>query len=478
MQRSAIVNAAVRGAAMIMAAPLAASALAQNTEALAARADSVLRAAERGGFSGVVRIEKDGAVILERGYGLANRAERIAFTPATVVQIGSNTKDFTVVALLQLFERGRLTLHDSIGKYFRNVPADKRGITIRHLMDHTAGLPRTLGGDFDLVGRAELIDNAMRASLLSPPGAKESYSNTGYSLLAAIIEQVSGTTYDLYVRDHILAPLGMTRTGSLLPKFAPRDVAHGYRADGSDAGIITEKPHAPDGPYWNLRGNGGMLSTVGDMSRFYTALFESERLMRASTRALHFNPGEQIGLVGSDLVSYFAYERDPQARLEMYVASTNAAYRAPMVRRELSRVLAETSAVVEGGAPERRVVIAGATPAQTARETESGVTPQADATVKEFVSLLNRSDSSALHAFIEKRFAPQPDGPPVGERVVRLMTFRARAGTLTLGRVASIENGVEAHLSSPNEGAIVMRFEIEPGGNGRIRAIRLQVGTG
>src|SRR6185436_14431048 len=75
--------------------------------------DSAMRAAEARGFSGVVRVEQGGTLLLEKGYGMANRAERIPFTPATVVQIGSNTKDFTVIALLQLQERGRLSVRDA-----------------------------------------------------------------------------------------------------------------------------------------------------------------------------------------------------------------------------------------------------------------------------------------------------------------------------------------------------------------------------
>jgi len=106
---------------------------------LGAQLDSALTAASGEGFSGVALVAKNGEIILSKGYGLANRAERIPMTPATIVQIGSNTKDFTAVAILQLMERGRLQLTDSIGKYFPNVPADKRGITINNLLRHGAG---------------------------------------------------------------------------------------------------------------------------------------------------------------------------------------------------------------------------------------------------------------------------------------------------------------------------------------------------
>src|SRR5215208_1906493 len=97
---------------------LATAAPCQSTDPIAARLDSALRSLEAKGFSGLIRIEKDGATILRKGYGLANREERRAFDPSTVVQIGSNTKDFTMVALLQLQERGRIDLRDSLAKFF------------------------------------------------------------------------------------------------------------------------------------------------------------------------------------------------------------------------------------------------------------------------------------------------------------------------------------------------------------------------
>jgi CubicO group peptidase (beta-lactamase class C family) len=211
------------------------------------------------------------------------------------VQIGSNTKDFTAVAILQLQQARMLSMNDSIGKYFRGAPADTRNITIRQLMNHRAGFPLGIGGDFEPLSRQALVDRAMQTKLLFTPGTRESYSNTGFSLLAAIIEQVTGTTYDVYVQNAILAPLGLHGTGFLLPGFKANELAHGYFASGTDHGTMLVKPHAADGPYWNLRGNGGMLSTVGDIHAFYKELFEGEKLMASTTRALRFNPDEPIG---------------------------------------------------------------------------------------------------------------------------------------------------------------------------------------
>src|SRR5207237_707820 len=192
--------------------------------------------------------------------------------PASVVQIGSNTKDLTLVALLQFAERGLLDLDDTLGTFFIGAPADKRGITLRQIIRHRAGFPLALGGDFEASSREQLVERAMRAPLLFTPGSQERYSNPGYALLAAIIEQKSGQTYDEYVRDHILAPLGLHDTGFLLPRFDTTRLAHGYARD-RDMGTMLAKPHAADGPYWNLRGNGGMLSTGHDMAALSKALF-------------------------------------------------------------------------------------------------------------------------------------------------------------------------------------------------------------
>ena len=137
LHRSAIVLSLLTAASSVVAA-----------QSLTARLDSTMRVAERAGFSGVVRVERAGVTLLEQAYGLANRAENTSFTPATVVQIGSNTKDFTAVAILQLQQAGKLSVNDSLGRYFA-AAADKRNITIRQLMNHRAGFPQRIGGDFE-----------------------------------------------------------------------------------------------------------------------------------------------------------------------------------------------------------------------------------------------------------------------------------------------------------------------------------------
>lgn len=434
-----------------------------GAQSLAARADSVMKAAEKEGFGGVVRIEKDGAVILEKGYGMAIRKPAVKFTPATVVQIGSNTKDFTAIGILQLQERGQLNVQDTLGKFFPSAPADKRGITLYQLMKHRAGFPLGLGGDFEPVTRDQLISNAMRFKLLFKPGEKNSYSNTGYAILAAVIEKLSGKSYDVYVRDNILNSLGLAHTGFLLPKFKPSELAHGYER-GRDAGNIINKPHAADGPYWNLRGNGGMVSTVDDMHTFYKALFETDKLLKPATREIMFKANEPVGIAGSDLVNFFLYERDPIARVEIILASNDADHRAPMVRKPLAMVLGLPTGVGGGGGP-------------TAKPNGKAPAPQVAAIIKDFVAALNSGDNKTLQAFLADHFANGPSDPKPEDRMARIGSIHQNLGDITVNGMYDTGDGpVQVVIRTKNEGAGTLLVDIDRAAPYRIKRMGLQIG--
>jgi CubicO group peptidase (beta-lactamase class C family) len=443
----AVVFAPSRILAGLCVIALVSNAYAQTTDAsttivsgpLGKRADSALTAISGQGFSGVVLVAKDGQIVLRKGYGLANRATNTPMTPATVVQIGSNTKDFTTVAILQLMERGKLALSDSIAKYFRNVPEDKRGIKIDHLLRHRAGFDQHLGGDFEAVSRDDEIARAMSGKLLFPPGADRKYSNIGYSLLAAIVELTTGVSYDEYVRDNILKPLGLHETGLLLPRFDPKRLAHGYR-DGRDMGSFLERPLAADGPYWNLRGNGGMLSTVTDMHRFYTALMSDGPLLKPASRDLFFRPNQPMVLAGSDMTFFFFYSRDPAAGLETFLATNSTDYPAPTARAQLSTAL---SADVD--AP----VVFPSTPAATA--------------AKNFVRVHNGGDSTAIHAFLAADVVPRAeDRRSVAERVATFKGMRERMGLLTPVRiVTSTPNEITFEARTAQDGVVTFTITVE-----------------
>jgi CubicO group peptidase (beta-lactamase class C family) len=337
-------------------------------------------------------------------------------------------------------------------------------------MSQEAGYPLGLGPDFDRVTRQQLVDAALRFNLLFKPGERRSYSNTGYALLAAIIEQVSGRSYDEYVRDNILNPVGLRNTGFHLPKFPQDRLAHGYRAGGADAGTMLSHPHLPDGPYWNLRGNGGMLSTVSDMHEFYRALFETDKLLRPETRNARFNPREPVAMAGSDLVSFFLYERDPVLGVEMIVASNSQDYKVPKVMDQLRKI------PELGGGGNREVVTDGPGPG-VARRSGNPPSPAIAAIANELVAAFNSGDTAVLRAFVANRFETGPDAPRVEERMERLGNLPAELGTLEVVSMVDIENGpVEVNLKSAREGQVQMILDISRTPPYRIRRFGIQVG--
>jgi len=241
-------------------------------------ADAYLQRLAEYGYSGSMAVAEGREVVLAAGYGLADREAGVAMTADTGVDIGSLTKQLTAALILALEAEGRLAVDDPLGRYFDSVPADKEAITLHHLLTHTSGLPSTLFGDTEPVGRDALVSAALASDLVAPPGERFSYSNLGYSLLAAIVEKVTGETYGEALRQRVLQPAGLERTGYRLPDTAAARVAHGYRS-GKDVGSPADRVLAPDGEaYWGLRGNGGLISTANDMIRWHLALAENDVL--------------------------------------------------------------------------------------------------------------------------------------------------------------------------------------------------------
>ncbi len=257
---------------------------------------------ENNGFSGSLLVAKGNKIWIARGYGYANYKKKIPFTENTVSTIGSITKQFTATAILKLQEQNKVNVKDAITKYFSDVPEDKKGITLHHLLTHTAGFPGAIGQDFEKISREEFIRRAMETPLLFEPGRGYKYSNVGYSLLGAIIEIASGESYESYLRKNLFEPAGLTRTGYRLPSWNPDSLAHGYRR-GSDWGTLLDHPQAEDGPYWNLRANGGILSTVKELFRWHKAL-KGDAVLSDSSKWLLYFPHVKEGELAE---SYYGY---------------------------------------------------------------------------------------------------------------------------------------------------------------------------
>lgn len=236
------------------------------------------------GFSGAFLVAKSGEVILNKGYGMAIREKNIRNTALTVFSIGSLTKQFTAAAILKMEMQHKLNTNNHISKYIANVPVDKDSMSIHHLLTHTAGVINYTGEDYEVADRDETIKKILDSSLLFSPGKRFEYSNAGYSLLAAVIELVSGQPYEEYLNENLFKPAGMTFTGYRIPNWDERVVANWYVGETNNETPL-EKPY----PYWNLLGNGGILSTTEDMYKWYLAL-KNDFILSADAKNKLFTP--------------------------------------------------------------------------------------------------------------------------------------------------------------------------------------------
>ena len=170
-------------------------------------------------FNGSVLVAKDGEILFAKGYGLANAEHQVPNTPETKFRLGSITKQFTAMAILILQEQSKLKVEDPIGKYLADAPKAWEGVTIHHLLTHTSGVPSYT--DDPSYGKKMTQPETVKSMIARfkdkplefEPGEKFHYSNSGYFLLGAIIEKVSGKSYEAFLKEAIFDPLGMTDTG-------------------------------------------------------------------------------------------------------------------------------------------------------------------------------------------------------------------------------------------------------------------------
>ncbi|MCA9942888.1 MAG: beta-lactamase family protein [Anaerolineales bacterium] len=249
---------------------------------LGLRLDDYLSRMTPFGFSGAMLLAKDGQIVLNKGYGLANRAKGLPNTAQTVFSTGSISKQFTAAAIMKLEMLGKLHTSDPLPKFFPGVPADKANITLHQLLTHTAGIINYSGEDFVMADKEETVLKILAAPLRFEPGTEYAYSNAGYSLLAAIVEQAGQRPYEQFLHEQLLAPAGLQHTGYRLPDWSKMNVAHWYNGR-SDFGTTLDKPY----PSWNLLGNGGILSTTLDMFCWHQALLGDEILSDAAKQKLY-----------------------------------------------------------------------------------------------------------------------------------------------------------------------------------------------
>lgn len=256
---------------------------------LEAAADAYLQpVVDRDCISGSVLIARDGKILLAKGYGLANREYSMPNGPDTKFRLGSITKQFTAMAIMILQERGLLSVDDTFDKYYPAYPNGNR-ITIHSLLTHTSGVDNynNLPDYHEKMmlpwSIREVIDWFKSDSLLFEPGERWSYSNSGYVLLAYIIEKVSGQTYTEFLHDAIFAPLGMDGTGqdthyTVIPG---RATGHAHYERGVDQALYRDMPFTS--------GAGSLYSTVTDLFLWDQALY-TEKLVSRETLEQIFTP--------------------------------------------------------------------------------------------------------------------------------------------------------------------------------------------
>jgi CubicO group peptidase (beta-lactamase class C family) len=275
----------------------------QKDNEITQRMEKYLTEMENAGFFGSVLVALNGEKIVSRGYGFRNIEQRLKNTPTTIFDIGSITKQFTSAAVLKLEMQGRLSTDDELSKYFSFLPEDKKSITIHDLLRHQSGLKSTVGGDYEKITKEEFLKKAMDSPLRFKPGTSFSYSNIGYSLLAMIIEQVSGETYETYLHENLWKPARMESTGYSRPKFDANDIAVGYYHDNKAWGKPTDKAWDGTAPYWHLLGNGGILSSTEDIYKWHQAL-AADFILSAEAKKKLYHPKLRAGESEDSIYAY------------------------------------------------------------------------------------------------------------------------------------------------------------------------------
>ncbi|MEP1741763.1 MAG: serine hydrolase [Kangiellaceae bacterium] len=248
------------------------------------RLDDYLSMSVSTGFSGAILVAKEGEIIFNQGYGMANKESHILIKPSTIFDIGSVSKQFTAAAILKLVELGKLKVSDNLSDFFQNLPKDKKDITIHQLLIHSAGLIDRIGkDDFDHIPTALFFEELFATKLLHKPGTQHYYSNSGYSILARIIELVSGQGYEEFLYQHLFKPAGMEQTGYLKPLWNEKLFALGYRYDVINIGSMAARYKKEGKVSWVLKGNGGINSTTQDMFKWYMALRTNKVLSKSQT---------------------------------------------------------------------------------------------------------------------------------------------------------------------------------------------------
>lgn len=247
---------------------------------------------------------KDGKAVVRLGYGRSDLERHAEAGPSTNYRLASVTKPFTAAAILLLAQDGKLAVEDPVRKWLPELPEAADGVRVRHLLDHTGGLfdyedlmTKPYEGQISDAGVLALL--AKQDGLYFPPGSAYRYSNSGYAMLALVVERASGKRFAEFLRSRIFAPLGMRDTLAYVG--GGPDVPHrawGYSE--KDGGWERTDQNA----YSAVLGDGGIYSNIEDLARWDAALYD-DRLLGDAMRAQAF--GKQAQVASEPEATYYGY---------------------------------------------------------------------------------------------------------------------------------------------------------------------------
>jgi D-alanyl-D-alanine carboxypeptidase len=248
-------------------------------------------------FAGVVLVASGDAIHLRQAFGLADREWQTAHRVESKFRLGSLTKQFTAAAILQLMEKGALSLNDPIARHYNAAPAAWRDVRLMHLLTHTSGIPSYTsqpgffekGALFEHTPE-EIIALTRELPLLFQPGTHFKYNNGGYVLLGQVIERLTGQTYESYLQQNLLRPLGLVDTG-----YEQTDALIPFRARGyrfANGGIENATHIAMSVPY----AAGSIYSTADDLLAWLKALKQARPISAASVALMIEDHGQGYGM--------------------------------------------------------------------------------------------------------------------------------------------------------------------------------------
>lgn len=248
-----------------------------------------------GNFNGNVLIAEKGNVIFKKSFGFSNESTKEKLNENSIFELASVSKQFTAMAIVILKEKGKLNYDDKMSKYIPEL-SNYDNITVRHLLNHTSGLPDYMEIMDTVFDKSKIATNKdiisifskLKPKVLFEPTTKWEYSNTGYALLASIIEKASNMSYGEYLNNVIFNPLEMTNTSVYLRRYAPKKIANyafGYvYSDSLKKYFLPDNLAETNMVIWldGIVGDGTVNSTVNDLLKWDRALYTNKLISKES----------------------------------------------------------------------------------------------------------------------------------------------------------------------------------------------------